>query len=224
MSKSLKTIQGFSKAGKILSKIVFIFSIITFCSLAVGLIGLIFGSDVFKLGGESIVSYIENEAQMSLGSIYSSAITGMIISAGEIFISKTAENYFNFELNEKTPFTFEGAKKMRTLGIVTSCVTLASQPISITAKVMGSAESFDSDATANIIIGVTFIIVSFLCAYGAEILNEKSNAVPNANSDSSSVSQNVTFENFKVTDETVTFPAAEVNAEEKKNPDIKNEG
>ena len=222
MSKSLKTIQGFAKAGKILSKIVFICSIVTFVTLAVGLIGLMFGSDVLKLGGESIVSYIENEAQLSLGSIYSSAITGMIISACEIFIAKTAENYFKFELNEKTPFTFEGAKKMRTLGIVTSCVTLASQPIcgiadSITAKVMGSAESFDSDATANIIIGVTFIIVSFLCTYGAEILNEKTNAFPNVNSDSSSVSQNVTFENFKVTDETVTFPVAEVNVKEKKN-------
>lgn len=229
MNKSLKTIQGFSKAGKILSKIVFIFSIVMFCTLAVGLIGLMFGSDVFKLGGESIASYIEDEAQLSLEAIYSSAITGMIISACEIFIAKTAENYFKFEINEKTPFTFEGAKKMRTLGIVTVCVTLASQPIcgiadSITAKVMGSAESFESDATANIIIGVTFIIVSFLCSYGAEILNEKTNALPNANSDNSSVSQNVAFENFKVTDETVTFPVADVNSVDNKNSDAENDG
>ena len=91
--------------------------------------------------------------------------------------------------------------------------------------------TYDENGNANAmnaawggIIGVTFIIVSFLCTYGAEILNEKTNAFPNVNSDRSSVSQNVTFENFKVADESVTFPVAEVNAEEKKNPDTKNEG
>lgn len=65
-------------------------------------------------------------------------------------------------------------------------------------------------------IGAMFIFMTFKCKYGAELFNERTNAVPNSNSETSDASSNVIFENFNVTDETVTFPVTDINAGDKK--------
>ena len=60
--RSLKTIQKLSSLGSILSKIVFVLSVVGFCGCVAGLIGLRFGSDaVLKLGDIRLHGLIANE-------------------------------------------------------------------------------------------------------------------------------------------------------------------
>lgn len=237
MNKSLKTIQTLSKIGKILSKIAFVFNIVLFCVFILGLVAMLWGITSLTIDGTDIASLLEKAADVSVASLYSAAITGMISTAGGIFMSKTALNYFKRELNDGTPFTVDGADQMLKFGIITLCVSFGTQLIAnianmITASVMSGVKTENINNSECMIIGVMFIFISFVCKYGAEVLNEKNNASAFAvNTDSAGlntnipvISSNVTAENFNVTDETVTFPVTDVNAGDKKTSDKENDG
>ena len=237
MNKSLKTIQTFSKIGKILSKISFVFNIVLLCVFISGLIAMLCGITSLTIDGTNIESLIEKAADVSTASLYSAAITGMISTAGGTFMSKTALNYFKRELDDGTPFTVDGADRMLKFGIITLCVSFGTQLLAnianaITASVMSGVKTENVNNSGCMIIGVMFIFMSFVCKYGAQALNEKNNEsafVPNTdsavhNTNIPVISPNVTVENLNVTDETVSFPVADVNAEDKKTSDAENDG
>ena len=173
-TKTLRTIQKFAKIGKILSKIVAICSFIGAVGCLIGIISIsTAGFDAFKIGGVTIHSMIEKSVDLSIGAMNAYMITGLILCIGEVFIAKLAERYFRNELAAGTPFTFEGAREMLRLGICTASIslgTLVAGQIAcgiISSFVSNSMEIQMNDDT-QIGMGIAFILVSFICKYGAE--------------------------------------------------------
>ena len=177
--KSLNTIQKLSKIGRILSKIAFIGSIVGFCGCIVGLLSLNFGADnVIKIGGVTLHGLIMQESGYSLESIVAALSGWMIVCAGEAVLAKFAELYFRNEWKAGTPFTFAGARELLRLGILTiaiptGCVVVGSIVEGIVAGFLDAAKAtamdvyFDNES--SVMLGVTFLVVSLIFQYGAEL-------------------------------------------------------
>ena len=178
--KTLSTIQLFSKVGRILCKIVFILSLVGGIGCAVGILSLAVIPEGFQVGGVTIKGLIEENANTSVASLYASMISGMILCAGEAVLSRFAEAFFANELKAGTPFTQAGAKEMIRLGILTICIPVAANVLSAIAisivKLIAHesfSARFDIFTSGSVGLGLTFIISSLLCRYGAELEADK---------------------------------------------------
>ena len=176
--KTLNTIQKLSKAGKIISKIIFIFCIVGFVGSAIGIISLAIIPEGIQLDGMTINAFIEKNAEVSLGTCYAVMAASMIICVGEAVLCKLAEIYFKNELDAGTPFTFEGAKEMMRLGIFAIVIPIVTNVIagvvySVMKLVMKDVADYDFSAFSSIGVGIMFIIVGLICRHGAEISEEK---------------------------------------------------
>lgn len=171
---TLKTIQILSKIGKILSKIVYICCIVGFIGCLVGVAAMLIGAEAVKIEGMTLKSFLEQEANVSIATIWSAIIAGMILCVGEIYLSRKAHRYFSHELEVGTPFTMSGAKELLHLGISAVWVPIATSVAAIIAVEI--VEGFaDSSAEINlnfgesISLGVMLIVTSLLCRHGAEL-------------------------------------------------------
>jgi len=173
---TLKTIQGLSRIGKILSKIIFICCIVGFCGCIVGILSLALGAETFKLGGVTIHSIIENNAEMNLPTLYASMAVGLIFCAAEAVLCKFAETYFKNELVDGTPFTLSGAKELLRLGILTIAIPLGtviacSIGVAVADNYYPGIDKLPLGDFSSVGLGVMMIVLSLFCRYGAE-LNE----------------------------------------------------
>lgn len=178
--KTLNTIQIFSKIGKILSKIVYICCIVGICGCALGAFAMFIGAETLKLGGMTLHSILETEANVSVGTIIAAIVVGMILCIGEYVISRMAYRYFKNELNAGTPFTEDGAKELLHLGvsviwipIVTAVLAQVAQ--GVIAQFMDNVEKLNLDGFDSVTLGVMFIFMSLLCKYGAECKENREN-------------------------------------------------
>ena len=172
--KTLNTIQTLSKIAKIICKIVFILCLVGGIGCLVGIFSLAFIPDGFKLGGVTVHSMIENSADVTMGAAYTGMAVGVILCAGEAVLCKFAERCFKNELAAGTPFTFEGAKELMRLGILTISISIGTTVVAaIVNEIMNHfLEGVDKIELSNgfsIGIGIAFIIMSLLCRHGAEI-------------------------------------------------------
>lgn len=172
--KTLKTIQTLSKIGKILSKIVYICCIVGLCGCAVGAAAMLAGGKVLKLSGMSLHSFLNAEAGISTGTIWSAIIAGAILCTGELFLSRLACRYFENEQNAGTPFTADGAKELLHLGISVVWVPIASIVLaqiahSVISGFLENVEALNLDSFDSVALGVMLIVASLLCRYGAEL-------------------------------------------------------
>ena len=177
--KSLNTIQKLSKIGRVLSKIAFIFSVISFCGCIAGLLSLSFGNGSFiKIGGVTLHGLIFEEYGYNIKSISATLSGWMIVCVGEAVLAKFAEVYFKNELSAETPFTLAGAKELLRLGILTAaiptgCAVAGSIVEGIIAGFMkvekAAAMDMYFDNESSIVLGIMFILGSLLCRYGAEL-------------------------------------------------------
>ena len=182
-SKNYKILQTIAKIGKILSKVVFVFSIIGICGCFVGLFSNVFGSGkVFKIGGVTIYGLLADFDAYNVKSISAALVAWLIVCVGEAVLAKFAELYFHNAEASGTPFTHKGARELRRLGIMmivipTGCAVLAKIVQGIMTGFMNvtadgwSERNFDNEA--SVIVGVMFIACSFLCGYGADLLEER---------------------------------------------------
>ena len=169
-TKTLDAIQVLAKIGKIFSNIVQVCCIVGCGICLVGLIGMAIGADVVKIGGVNL----EDMAKVSIGSVYATMAVGLIMCAGEAVLAKFATGYFKHELAVGTPFSYDGSKELMRLGILTICIPLGTQIIAaithaIMKHTMENVGSVDLGNGASVALGVTFIIVSVIFRYGAEI-------------------------------------------------------
>ena len=98
---------------------------------------------------------------------------GLILCAGEAVLAKFAECYFKHELADGTPFNLSGAKELKRLGILTICIPVGTQIAAeivyvVMNQIFQDAAPLRLDQSGSIGIGITFIIVSLICQYGAE--------------------------------------------------------
>ena len=170
--KSLNVIQKLSKIGKILSKIIFICSLVGFFMCIVGIISVALGSEeVLVWKGVTIHSILSNIEGYSEKMLYGFMAVGIIECGSEAIISKLAEFYFKHELEAGTPFTVDGANELRKLGIITIVISVVSSIIvSILVEGMNLWNDKVLDNSTSITLGITFIIVSIILSYGAEVL------------------------------------------------------
>ena len=178
MEKDLKTIQKIAKAGKAFSKISWIFCIIGAVGCLVGIVSLVMGVDqLLKIGEVTIYGILKDESGMTLASMYAAMGAGIVSCIGGMIPAIFAERYFKNELRAGTPFTYEGAKEMKRLGILTIVVPLVSTMIAEAVTVMignrlGTALDISPENSLSIGLGVGLLILSVIFRYG-EGLEEK---------------------------------------------------
>ncbi|MBR2278722.1 MAG: hypothetical protein IJ872_05860 [Eubacterium sp.] len=177
--KALNTIQTISKIAKVISKIIFICSIVGLCLCIAGIISLAIGTEGLKLGGVTIQGILQDKGDISDGTLYAGLARAIVYCIGTIFISKFSELYFKKELEAGTPFTFDGAKEMLRLGILSVCITIGQEIIaSIVYSVISNthtdvAPMSEIDASGGVATGIALIVISLICKYGAELIHNK---------------------------------------------------
>ena len=177
MDKTLQTIQKLSKLGRILSKIVKIICIVAAILCAIGLILLAVGADqVVKLGDVAIRALVENDGEQAIESLYAALVGAILLLAGEVVVAGFAARYFRHEYEAGTPFTREGAKEMKRLGILSLVIPIAAAILaSIANQVISHGESaFSANPEVSVTAGVLFLVVSVIFKYGAEIRENRS--------------------------------------------------
>lgn len=176
--KTLNAIQTLSKIGKIFSKIIYYCCIAGLCGCAIGIFAMLIGAQTVKIGGVTLHSILESEANTSTGTVWASIAAGAILCLGEFFVSRMACRYFENELKAGTPFTAEGAKELLHLGISIIWIPIVSAVLAqvargVIAQFMENVEKLSLDSFDSVALGVMFIVMSLLCKYGAEC-NESS--------------------------------------------------
>ncbi len=180
MKKTLGTIQSLMKLGKAISILVIIFSVL-------GMIGALIGGIVFSIEGDMIIETVMKELELGeLGEDVQMMLTkeavvfAMIITfvscLTEIIIASESKKYFKFEIKEGTPFTFEGAKKLKKVGILAIVLPIVMGIVLFAVEIVMVAQNpnvnlGDVTFTINIGTGVMMLIFALIFKHGAE-LNE----------------------------------------------------
>ena len=172
--KTLAVVQKLSKIAKVISKIVFICSIVGFCGCVAGIVFTALGADALKIGGITISGLIQKEAGVSAGTLYASMASGAVICAGEAVLAQFAFVYFRNEVDDGTPFIMYSARRLQTLGILTICISfgtriLASIIHSIFVQTMSGVAAADFSSIGSVSLGIMFIVTAQICKYGAEL-------------------------------------------------------
>ncbi len=175
--KTLNTLQGIFKAGKILSKIIFICCIVGFCLCVVGLASLGLGEEILRIGGVTLKNILPTYAGITASAMYAALAAGILLCAGEAVLSKFAEHYFTRALADGTPFTLDGARELKRLGILAICLPLGTQMVAqilheVLAKSLTDVGPFALDNTPSAALGVMFLVLALVCQYGAELHGE----------------------------------------------------
>lgn len=184
--KTLQTIQTIDKVARIISKIVFVCCIVGFCLCIVGIVSLAISAPMIKFGGVTLESILQNKANLNEGTLYASMAAGAILCAGEAVLAKFTVHYTERELRDGTPFTFDGAKELLRLGILSICIPLGTQGVAqavhaILGKVFTDVGPLDLEPAASVGVGILVLILALICKYGAEMCTEKTSADPTEN-------------------------------------------
>lgn len=171
---TLKTIQTISEVAKILSIIVLVACIIGTVGCIIGAVGIACIPADMEVDGETIREIIERESDMTIDTIYASLISVAIMCLGEAIVARFALSYFKNELEAGTPFTFEGARELKKVGIVSIVAPIVAFIICtvITAVmdvILGDVDSVSFGNEFSITFGIMMIIMSVICKYGAEL-------------------------------------------------------
>lgn len=174
----LDKIQKIAKIGKILCSIVFTFCLIGIIGSVVGIAFLAVGVDTVHIGGVTLKSIVQINSGTSIDTANIYMVVAIILCSGEAVIAKFAEHYFKGELLDGTPFNMERSKELTRLGIITIGVSIVTEVVvAIVYEIMSfifvSTDSLEIGNLGSVGIGITFIIVSLICRYGAEIEREQ---------------------------------------------------
>jgi len=181
MNKTLATLQTVAKIGKIISNILFVCSLVAAGLCVLSLMSLATGLQQFSEADlQSFYGLIEEASSLSLPSLYGVLSAGVILTLGEAALSWFAMQYFRRELLAGTPFTLAGAKEMQRLGILALVIPLAAQilaglVLSSFQQVLPGAEPLTLDSQFSLAPGISFLILSLLCRYGAQLRNSPEN-------------------------------------------------
>ncbi|MBQ7647431.1 MAG: hypothetical protein IJS94_09190 [Clostridia bacterium] len=179
MKKTIDTLRTASKAGRIISKVIFILCIVGFALCAAGILCLALIPDGLKIGGLTVRGIVETKAELSVGTCFAAMAVGTVFSAGSAVIAKMSEIYFTHELEAGTPFTFDGAKELMRLGIFYLCVGVATSGAagivySVIKAVFKDVAEMKTGYSFSLFTGALIIIMSLLCRLGAEAAEQRS--------------------------------------------------
>lgn len=167
MSKNLQTVQKISKVLGVISKVLYV---IAFVLLILSIVGTVVMA-VFCAFPE-ISEKIVLESGRSMRQIIGYCVAGIVTCIVHLIVTKAHKDYFLMEQQAGTPFTAEGAKAFRTLGIMNLvapvvCFVL----VAIVEVIFGN--KIESNYEMEMGLGIAMILISFVFAYGAEIEEKK---------------------------------------------------
>lgn len=164
--KSLMIIQRTLKVLKTSSRIAMIVSFIVAGCALLGVLCVI----EWQLEGTLGRSIVELVGTMSYKQAICTLLSDAIFAFTSGFLYLFAWNYFKLEQDEGTPFTYNGANKMRSLGIKVIVMPLVA--VIISAVIYGCLKvenpAYDNNAI-SVVLGIVLILISLVFRYGAEL-------------------------------------------------------
>lgn len=173
MSKSLKTVQTVCKVCMVLAEIAFVLLIVG--AVLVLACGIFIGAgkmDALMSSGALVLDEMLQQSGVTQEYVTAVLVCMTIIIAAEAVVAKFINVYFKHELKAGTPFTFEGAKEMLRLGIITIAVPVgASLAATIVFDIMAAGSGLDSEFNFEISLGMglMFLALSPLLKHGTEL-------------------------------------------------------
>ncbi|MBQ6183495.1 MAG: hypothetical protein IJK33_06370 [Clostridia bacterium] len=177
-SKTLKTIQTLCKVGRILSKITFIICIVGAALCVAGIISLALIPEGIKFDGLTIQGLVQKHAGVSVNTCYAAMAAGIALCAGGAVLAKFEELYFKRELASGTPFTFDGAKELIRLGVLTIAIPAVAALVAaiifgVMRAVLPDVDEMKYNIRLYLGMGIGYIFAGLLCRYGAELFAKK---------------------------------------------------
>ena len=173
MSKSLKTVQTICKVCKVRAEIAFVlFVVIVALMLACGIFIGAGKMDALLSSGALVLDEMLQQSGVTQEYVTAVFICMTIIIVAEAVVAKFINVYFKHELKAGTPFTFEGAKEMLRLGIITIAVPVgASLAATIVFGIMAAGSGLDREFNFEISLGLglMFLALSPLLKHGTEL-------------------------------------------------------
>lgn len=172
MSKSLNTVQKICKVCKVLAEIAFVlFVVIVALMLAAAIFTGTGNFDALLLSGGVVLDDMLQQTGVTQDYMVAVFVCLTIIIAAEAVVAKFINVYFKHELKAGTPFTFEGAKEMLRLGIITIAVPVGASVISAIYLTVVTADSGDWNFSVKISLGMglMFLALSPLLKHGTEL-------------------------------------------------------
>lgn len=173
MSKSLKTVQTICKVCKVLAEIAFVMFVVIVALMLVAAIFTGTGKmDALLSSGGVVLDDMLQQTGVTQDYMVAEFVCLTIIIAAEAVVAKFINVYFKHELKAGTPFTFEGAKEMLRLGIITIAVPVgASLAATIVFDIMAAGSGLDSEFNFEISLGMglMFLALSPLLKHGTEL-------------------------------------------------------
>lgn len=180
MSKSLKTVQTICKVCKVLAEIAFVMFVVIVALMLVAAIFTGTGKmDALMSSGALVLDEMLQQTGVTQDYMVAEFVCLTIIIAAEAVVAKFINVYFKHELKAGTPFTFEGAKEMLRLGIITIAVPVgASLAATIVFDIMAAGSGLDSEFNFEISLGMglMFLALSPLLKHGTELRLRAQNA------------------------------------------------
>ena len=162
MSKNLKVVQTTSRVLEIICKVIFILCLVGAITAMVGVVIL---SVVCFF--PNLVNRIQDESGRRMIQLIGDCLVGVVVSLEGIIVAKAHKDYFAMEQKDGTPFTFEGAKAFRTLGIMNLVAPVIAMVVAaVIAAICDCWNDFRLDFSMG--LGLSMILLSFVFAYGAE--------------------------------------------------------
>lgn len=168
--KSLTTIQKTFRVFQILSKV---FMILSFVAAGLALLGVTC-AQVWRNGGTVVGADFEAMLSLTntadLDQMIAELLSDTVYALTDGVLFLFAFLYFRLEQTDGTPFTQNGAKRIRNLGIKSIVLPIVAAIIS--AVIYGCfslTRSADWNNAGFILLGIMLILVSLVFRYGAEL-------------------------------------------------------
>ena len=171
MSDNLRTVQKICHVMEVIYRVLTIICLVALICCVIGVVALSICS--FFPDAKSL---IEDKSSRNLMQLIGLCLAGFVISMAHFIVLKAHRDFFAMEQKAGTPFTVEGAKAFRTLGIMNIVVPIAT---TVVASIIGVIFKCRGDFRLEIEVGlgIAMILLSFVFAYGAE-LEEKKKGTP----------------------------------------------
>lgn len=171
--ESLETVNAVHKLLGIISRIIFVCSILLMVICFVGMVCVptVFDSSM-TIDGEAVKLVVERESGETTGTIIANLIKGMLCGLFSTIIAGAVCKYCKLVKEAETPFDDKAAGKLFSCGIVYFVFwCLVNIVISVTEVAVEALmhEAVDVDKLGVPLLGVVFIFVSYILRYGIEL-------------------------------------------------------
>lgn len=168
--KTLETIQKAFRVFQTIAKIIHMLCIVGAVMCGVGALCAItqyLGGQVFGITGEPLTLFSDATA---LPQMYVRLLAAAFMLAAEAVLFGISCGYLKVELADGTPFTVQGANRLRKLGIRFIYIPIIAISLSEAIAVWQGVESIGkADIFGSVTTGIVLILVSLIFRYGAEL-------------------------------------------------------